>query len=142
MGSLAPVATDPPMPTQPMSGPADSTSDEPLILSDDQEAALAQMMSPNWPWGALFVTGPAGTGKSTVLRAFRERFDGSVVVVAPTGIAAINCGGQTIHRTFRLPPRFVRYRDADDIKPVRGQDRKILKHLDCLIIDEISMVRA
>lgn len=113
-----------------------------IVLSEDQEAALAEMLAPNWRWGALFVTGPAGTGKSTVLKEFRRRFDGNVVVVAPTGIAAINSGGQTIHRTFRLPPRFIRYRDKDDIKPIYGAARKVLRHLDCLIIDEISMVRA
>jgi ATP-dependent exoDNAse (exonuclease V) alpha subunit len=112
------------------------------MLSEDQEAALEAMMSENWRWGALFVTGPAGTGKSTVLRAFRLRCAANVVVVAPTGIASINCGGQTIHRTFRFPPRFIRYRDVDDIKCLSGQARKVLEKLDYLIIDEISMVRA
>lgn len=125
------------MPSEPSAGSAEPT----IVLSDDQEAALQEMMSPNWRWGALFVTGPAGTGKSTVLRAFRERYAGNVVVVAPTGIAAINCGGQTIHRTFRFPPRFVRYRDSDDIKRLKDRSRQVLQKLDCLIIDEISMVR-
>src|SRR5579872_6557169 len=117
-------------------------STEQIVLSDDQEGAISAMMAKNWQWGALFITGPAGTGKSTVLRAFRQRYEGNVVVVAPTGIASINCGGQTIHRTFRLPPRFIRYRDPDDIKPAWGDARKILRKLDYLIIDEISMVRA
>jgi ATP-dependent exoDNAse (exonuclease V) alpha subunit len=113
-----------------------------FVLSEDQEVALAAMMVEDWRWGALFVTGPAGTGKSTVLRAFRLRTEANVVVVAPTGIAAISCGGQTIHRTFRFPPRFIRYRDPDDIKVLSKAARGVLQKLDYLIIDEISMVRA
>lgn len=123
-----------------MTDSADQTGD--LVLSDDQEQALAAMLAPNPAWGALFVTGPAGTGKSTVLREFRRRCPGNVVVVAPTGIAAINCGGQTIHRTFRLPPRFIRYKDEDDVRALRGAARALIKRMDTLVIDEVSMVRA
>ncbi|MHB8636929.1 MAG: ATP-dependent DNA helicase [Fimbriimonadaceae bacterium] len=112
------------------------------ILSDDQEGALQAMLAEEWRWGALFITGPAGTGKSTVLREFRRRCEGNVVVVAPTGIASINCGGQTIHRTFKLPPRFIRFHDPDDIECLSGKARKLLQKLDYLIIDEVSMVRA
>jgi len=54
----------------------------------------------------IFVTGRAGTGKSTLLRYFRAKTKKNIVVVAPTGIAAINVEGQTIHSFFRLPPRF------------------------------------
>lgn len=113
-----------------------------IVLSDDQEHALAAMLSPEWRWGALFITGPAGTGKSTVLKEFRRRSEGNVVTVAPTGIAAINCGGQTIHRTFRLPPRFIRYRDFDDVHALRGSAKNLILKMDTLIIDEVSMVRA
>ncbi len=113
-----------------------------LVLSEDQEGALEEMTAKQWNWGALFLTGPAGTGKSTVLRAFKLRYPGNVVVVAPTGIAAINCGGQTIHRLFRFPPRFIRYRDPDDIRLLWGSNKQVLRKLDTLIIDEISMVRA
>ncbi|HLK14236.1 MAG TPA: DEAD/DEAH box helicase [Fimbriimonadaceae bacterium] len=111
-------------------------------LSDDQEGALAEMLAENWRWGALFVTGPAGTGKSTVLRQFRLKTEANVVVVAPTGIAALSCGGQTIHRTFRFPPRFLRYRDPEDIQLLRGAAGRLLQKLDYLIIDEVSMVRS
>ena len=64
------------------------------------------------------------------------------MVVAPTGIAALSCGGQTIHRTFRFPPRFIRYQDDEDIQCLSGSSRKLLQRMDYLIIDEVSMVRA
>ncbi len=84
----------------------------------------------------VFLTGKAGTGKSTFLQYFRTHTQKSVAVVAPTGVAALNVSGQTIHSFFRLKPSFV---NADDIKPIRNP---MLKKLDLLIIDEISMVRA
>jgi len=55
----------------------------------------------------LFITGNAGTGKSTLLQYFKEKTKRKIVVVAPTGIAAINVGGSTIHSFFRFPPRLV-----------------------------------
>jgi|CXWL01.1.fsa_nt_gi ATP-dependent exoDNAse (exonuclease V) alpha subunit len=84
----------------------------------------------------IFLTGKAGTGKSTFLQYFRENTEKQIAVVAPTGVAALNVSGQTIHSLFRLSPRFV---DQDAIKYDR---RKIFKELELLIIDEISMVRA
>ena len=85
----------------------------------------------------LFLTGKAGTGKSTLLRLFVQSTDRKVVVLAPTGVAALNAGGQTIHSFFRFPPRLL---DQSQIKPLRN--RKIYEKMDTLIIDEISMVRA
>lgn len=85
---------------------------------------------------SLFVTGRAGTGKSTLLRHLRSGC-ANAAVVAPTGIAALNVGGQTIHSFFRLPPRLIQ---PQDIKPRRNA--AILKKLEFLIIDEVSMVRA
>lgn len=84
----------------------------------------------------LFLTGKAGTGKSTFLQYFRKNTKKRIAVVAPTGIAALNINGQTIHSLFRFAPRFM---DKDDIKPDK---RRLFKELELLIIDEISMVRA
>ena len=87
--------------------------------------------------GHLFVTGKAGTGKSTLLRALRDANDASSVVVAPTGLAAVQVGGQTIHSFFGLPPRLVK---PEDIKPSRKLG--LMRKLKTLVIDEVSMVRS
>ena len=85
----------------------------------------------------FFVTGKAGTGKSTLLQLFRKGTRKKAVVLAPTGIAALNVGGQTIHSFFRFPSRPLRARD------IRLQkNRRIYEMMDLLIIDEVSMVRA
>jgi len=84
----------------------------------------------------VFLTGKAGTGKSTFLQYFRDHTDKEMAVVAPTGVAALNVQGQTIHSFFRLKPAFV---NVAEFKPSR---RRIFKELELLIIDEISMVRA
>lgn len=84
----------------------------------------------------VFLTGKAGTGKSTFLTYFRENTAKKMAVVAPTGVAALNVGAQTIHSFFRLKPAFV---DVKTLNPTRS---KVLKELELLIIDEISMVRA
>lgn len=85
----------------------------------------------------IFLTGKAGTGKSTLLRLFVKSTSRKVVVLAPTGVAALNAGGQTIHSFFRFPPRLL---DQAEIKTLRN--RKIYEKIDTIIIDEISMVRA
>jgi len=87
--------------------------------------------------GNLFVTGRAGTGKSTLLRALRNTTDQELVVVAPTGLAAVNVGGQTIHSFFGLPPRLLR---LDDIR--RSRNGQVMRKLKYLVIDEVSMVRS
>src|ERR1700722_19798666 len=69
----------------------------------------------------VFLTGKAGTGKSTFLHYFREHTKKKVAVVAPTGVAALNVGAQTIHSFFRLKPAFV---DVAALKPNRS---KVLK---------------
>jgi ATP-dependent DNA helicase PIF1 len=84
----------------------------------------------------IFLTGKAGTGKSTFLQYFRRNTEKQIAVVAPTGVAALNVQGQTIHSLFRLPPSFI------DPKAIKTDRRKIFKELELLIIDEISMVRA
>ena len=87
--------------------------------------------------GNLFLTGRAGTGKTTMLKRFMEAAGDTAVVLAPTGVAAMNAGGQTIHSFFKLPPRLI---EPQDIKRLRST--KLMRVLKTVIIDEISMVRA
>ena len=72
----------------------------------------------------IFVSGKAGTGKTTLIGYLRETIPGNVVVVAPTGVAALQVKGVTIHSFFRLPPRLIF--PEEDIKPLRDKrlDRK------------------
>ena len=98
---------------------------------------------------SLFLTGKAGTGKSTFLRHIAQNTKKKTVILAPTGIAAINAGGVTLHSFFHLPfhpllPTDKRY-DSRHIRETLkyGSDRiKLLKEIELIIIDEISMVRA
>ena len=89
------------------------------------------------PTGNVFLTGRAGTGKTTLLRKFREIAGENTIVLAPTGIAAMNVGGQTIHSFFRFPPRLL---DQTDVKRLRNA--RLVRKVETIIIDEISMVRA
>jgi ATP-dependent exoDNAse (exonuclease V) alpha subunit len=100
----------------------------------DYEAALDYLRDAG---GHLFVTGRAGTGKSTLLRALCDMVEAEHVVVAPTGLAAVNVGGQTIHSFFGLPPRLIR---QEDIR--RSRNGAVMRRMKLLIIDEVSMVRA
>lgn len=89
----------------------------------------------------VFLTGKAGTGKSTLIREFMAETSRRVVVAAPTGIAALNVEGYTIHRLFSFNPRTtVENVATGDYRP--GRFAKTLKSLETLIIDEASMVRA
>ncbi len=100
----------------------------------------------------IFLTGKAGTGKTTFLHFLRKNLNKRLVVVAPTGVAAINASGVTIHSFFQLSfgpqlPEFnnPEYRfgnNKDNIQRFGREKRNIIKSLDLLIIDEISMVRA
>jgi len=87
----------------------------------------------------VFVTGRAGTGKSTLLQHFRGTTAKRIAVLAPTGVAAINVGGQTIHSFFRFKPDVT---PESARKKLRGEDREIYHGLDAIVIDEVSMVRA
>lgn len=86
----------------------------------------------------VMVLGGAGTGKTTFLHELRKTPRGRQVFLAPTGVAALQVGGQTIHSFFGIPPRLI---NPDEVKP-RVQVRRLLKKLDRVVIDEISMVRA
>jgi hypothetical protein len=84
----------------------------------------------------FFITGQAGTGKSTLIRLYREITKKNVVVLAPTGLAAINAGGVTIHSFAHLPPRVI---TKDDVKELT--EKALYRAIDTIIIDEVSMVR-
>ena len=86
----------------------------------------------------VFITGRAGTGKSTLLNHLAFTTEKQIAVCAPTGVAALNVGGQTIHSLFRLPTGLIGSLDLN-----HGPDqRKILNAIDTLVIDEVSMVNA
>ena len=98
---------------------------------------------------SLFLTGKAGTGKSTFLRYVAQHTKKKYVILAPTGIAAINAGGQTLHSFFKLPfhpllPNDSRYNIRNIRKTLKynGDTTKLLRETELIIIDEISMVRA
>ena len=92
---------------------------------------------------SVFLTGKAGTGKTTFLKKVVEESRKRVVVVAPTGIAAINAGGVTIHSFFQLPLHpFIPGAKIESKFAFSKEKRSIIKTIDLLIIDEISMVRS
>lgn len=88
----------------------------------------------------LFLTGRAGTGKSTFLDLFRSRTKKKVVVLAPTGVAALNVRGQTIHSFFRFKPQ-ISLNDARNLAQ-KTRQRDLYRKVQLIVIDEISMVRA
>lgn len=105
-----------------------------IELSDEQKKIfeILENTSDN-----VFITGKAGTGKSVLLQYFKKNSSKKLVVCAPTGVAAINVGGQTIHSLFKIPPSFIR---KDSIK-LDYKTINLLKNIDTVVIDEISMVR-
>ncbi len=108
---------------------------ENITLSREQELVFEKLESTE---NNYFITGKAGTGKSLLLEYFKLKSKKKLIVVAPTGVAAINVGGQTIHSLFRIAPGFV------DLHNLELDDKvaQLLKNIDTLVIDEISMVRA
>ena len=99
---------------------------------------------------SVFLTGKAGTGKSTFLKYIRDNTKKKTVVLAPTGIAAVNVGGQTMHSFFKIPFKPMVPDDPDYSNPARMRKMlrytkekvKLIQQLELIIIDEISMVRA
>lgn len=86
----------------------------------------------------VFITGKAGTGKSTLLKYFRDNTKKKVVFLSPTGVSAINIKGQTIHSFFNFKPDIT----PDKAEKIKPMDADLYKDLDTIVIDEVSMVRA
>ena len=95
----------------------------------------------------IFLTGKAGTGKTTFLRRLKQECPKQMAVVAPTGVAAINAEGVTIHSLFQLPPQLflptpeARKQLFSEMQ-MRAQKQRVLRNLELLVIDEVSMVRS
>jgi ATP-dependent DNA helicase PIF1 len=106
---------------------------KPLVLSKEQQDLVKTIESGK----NMFVTGNAGSGKSTVLRDFLLHTERKCVVLAPTGVAAMNVGGATIHSFFKFGFGFLGHAITRKLKIATG-----IKKIDTIIIDEISMVRA
>jgi len=104
-------------------------------LSGEQAAVFATIEGTR---ENIFVTGRAGTGKSTLLNHLSWNTSKQLVIAAPTGVAALNVGGQTIHSLFRLPIGVIADHDIEQ----SGDLRKLLNTIDTLVIDEVSMVNA
>ncbi|MFS0713184.1 AAA family ATPase [Microbacterium sp. 2P01SA-2] len=104
-------------------------------LSAEQEALFRRIETTR---DHVFVTGRAGTGKSTLLQHLAWNTDKQIAICAPTGVAALNVEGQTIHSLFRLPIGLVADSELEQSEPTR----RILNAIDTLVIDEISMVNA
>ena len=107
-----------------------------VVLSEEQSGILETMEHSQ---DHVFVTGRAGTGKSTLLQAFVANTAKVVAVCAPTGVAALAVGGQTIHSLLRLPIGIIGKRELGFIPK---ESLAVLSHLDALVIDEVSMVSA
>lgn len=88
----------------------------------------------------LFITGNAGTGKSTLLEHFQLHTKKNVAILAPTGVAALNVNGQTIHSFFLIPPNITPDKVLDH--KLSEKKKKLIENLDMIIIDEASMLRA
>ncbi|WP_418264472.1 helix-turn-helix domain-containing protein [Flavobacterium faecale] len=123
------------------------------------EAAKYTLQFINQTQRSIFLTGKAGTGKTTLLRQIIETTHKNTVVVAPTGIAALNAGGVTIHSMFQLPfggfiPAFnvdskfnerVKFESKDTLRrhfKMSGTKKAVIQNMELLVIDEVSMLRA
>ncbi len=106
----------------------------PITLSQEFKDILDQL---EYTRDHYFITGRAGTGKSTLLKLFRNTTKKRMVVLAPTGIAALNVRGQTIHSFFGFPPRMMKKREL-----TKRPNNWVYRKVETIIIDEISMVRA
>ena len=105
-----------------------------IDFNDEFKAAFDLMENSS---DSIFITGKAGTGKSTLLKYFKANTKKKIVIVAPTGVAAVNVGGQTIHSFFKFPPSIIQ---KDTIRRLRNSS--VIEKLDMVIIDEVSMVRS
>ena len=109
---------------------------EEINLTTEQEQALAMMLSGK----NVFLTGKAGTGKSTILQKIKDVCTRDCVFLAPTGIAAINIGGSTLHSFFQLKPGLL---TPDSMEELRSRKRiNLIRQVETIVIDEVSMVRS
>jgi ATP-dependent DNA helicase PIF1 len=111
----------------------DTLSFQPYLLNQEHHYTLDRLDDLN---GCLFLTGRAGTGKSTLIQLFRTISNKRMIFLAPTGVAAVQIKGQTIHSFFKFPPNWF---SASDYKPI---SKKLIEKIELIVIDEISMVRA
>lgn len=133
-----------------LAGIIDTRSVETDTLQDARNESMAYYLAEEFAMHTnrpLFITGKAGTGKTTFLRKLREQTPKNMAVVAPTGVAAINAGGMTIHSFFQLPVRTLiptpqSYKQLFAEQRLTQRKRNLIYHLEMLVIDEISMVRA
>ena len=108
-----------------------------IEINEDFDRALHML---DGSFQSLFITGKAGTGKSTLLEYFRQRTKKNVAVLAPTGVAALNVSGQTIHSFFLIPPNITPQKVLEH--KLTKKRIKVMQSLDMMIIDEASMLRA
>jgi len=119
------------------------TEKESITITPEFEQVLQVMQ--NDMYRCIFVTGKAGTGKSTLLKHYVKNHaaKGKTVVLAPTGIAAVNAGGQTVHSFFKFPLRIM-LEDDEEIKKLSNESSQsqLIRAIEVIIIDEVSMLRA
>ncbi len=106
-----------------------------FVLTDEFKEILRILNETN---ESVFISGKAGTGKSSLLQYFAKHTNKKYVILAPTGIAAMNVKGQTVHSFFKLPPRLIQ---AAQLKPEYSKNA-LYENIDMVIIDEVSMVSA
>ena len=106
-----------------------------LEITDEIRGALEVMENTH---DTVYITGKAGTGKSTLLKHFCRDTTKKIAIVAPTGVAAINVGGMTIHSFFKFPFGILEESDVEFLY----SKKELFQNLDTLVIDEVSMVRA
>lgn len=88
---------------------------------------------------SMFITGKAGTGKTTFIKFIQQEIKKNFLILAPTGVAAVNAGGQTMHKFFGFPMEVINPYSSFSPSPER---RELLEHIDTIIVDEVSMVRS
>lgn len=117
---------------------------EPLNIELDKDNPEFQLAfeTIKYTTDSLFITGKAGTGKSTFLKYIKQNIDKDMIIVAPTGVAAVNVGGVTINSFFNLPARILLIGDHEiTIYPKGNPKRQIIENTEIIVIDEVSMVR-